>query len=407
MTSTSTVLDDLQARFKPLNEEITGILENAVKEKRELSPEERLKVDGLSADRATIQEQARAFKLQIEQLEATRQALEELGMTPGKRANKSALNDMAEALRLVASGESRHYDMESRVGRHERRVLGIATPAAVGDLLTPDFASILVRKLQDSSGIFKTGLTSVTTRKEKYSVPRVTANPVAVRLKAGAAIGGSDPASDRLSIDTHKYALLVQVEQEVIDFDDTDLLSYLAEASAEAISQLYGSDLTAGSGTDQPWGVATRATVGVTGAAANFLPTADELLALKYSVAEPYANKPTAAWLTRRAILGTIRSMKDTAGRYLFNPAQTVLTPDVFDGNAIFTDPNIAATAASAKTVLFGDFSGYWQINGSDIRWDRSDEYGFDKDLVTFRGILRGGGDLVRADAVKAWKAAA
>ena len=42
--------------------------------------------------------------------------------------------------------------------------------------------------------------------------------------------------------------------------------------------------------------------------------------------------------------------------------------------------------------MAFGDFSTYFvrQVNG--VRFERSDDYAFNTDLVTFRALLRGDG---------------
>ena len=66
--------------------------------------------------------------------------------------------------------------------------------------------------------------------------------------------------------------------------------------------------------------------------------------------------------------------------------------PDTLLGKPVVTDPNVAAVALSAKSVAFGDFSAYFvrQVNG--VRFERSDDYAFNTDLVTFRALLRGDG---------------
>ena len=65
-------------------------------------------------------------------------------------------------------------------------------------------------------------------------------------------------------------------------------------------------------------------------------------------------------------------------------------------------EPNIAATALSAKSVVFGDMAAYFVRIAGGVRFERSDEFAFQSDLVTFRAIVRGDGILAdQSGAVK------
>jgi HK97 family phage major capsid protein len=53
------------------------------------------------------------------------------------------------------------------------------------------------------------------------------------------------------------------------------------------------------------------------------------------------------------------------------------------------------ATALGARSVLFGDFSRYFVRLAGGIRFERSDEYAFNADLITYRALMRGDGALM------------
>jgi HK97 family phage major capsid protein len=55
----------------------------------------------------------------------------------------------------------------------------------------------------------------------------------------------------------------------------------------------------------------------------------------------------------------------------------------------------MAAVGTSAKSVLFGDMSQYFVRLAGGVRFERSDEFAFDSDLVTFRALMRADGALV------------
>lgn len=70
-------------------------------------------------------------------------------------------------------------------------------------------------------------------------------------------------------------------------------------------------------------------------------------------------------------------------------------------------DPSVAAPGANAKSIAFGDFSGYYIRDVGSVRFERSDDFAIGSDLVTFRAVLRTDGDLVDANSVKVGQFAA
>jgi HK97 family phage major capsid protein len=77
-------------------------------------------------------------------------------------------------------------------------------------------------------------------------------------------------------------------------------------------------------------------------------------------------------------------------------------TPDTLLGKPIRTDPFMPAMATGAKSVAFGDMSQYFVRLAGGVRFERSDDYAFNTDLVTFRALIRGDGVLVdQTGAVK------
>jgi len=58
-------------------------------------------------------------------------------------------------------------------------------------------------------------------------------------------------------------------------------------------------------------------------------------------------------------------------------------------------DPFMPAVAGSAKSVVFGDFSQYFIRMVGGVRFERSDDFAFSTDLVSFRAIIRADGNLM------------
>ena len=70
-------------------------------------------------------------------------------------------------------------------------------------------------------------------------------------------------------------------------------------------------------------------------------------------------------------------------------------SPDLLLGKPLVADPFMPAIATGAKMVAFGDFAQFWVRMVGGVRFERSDDYAFNTDVVTFRAILRGDGILV------------
>jgi HK97 family phage major capsid protein len=76
-------------------------------------------------------------------------------------------------------------------------------------------------------------------------------------------------------------------------------------------------------------------------------------------------------------------------------------TPDRILGVPLIENPAMAAIAASAKSVIYGHMPSYYVRTVGGIRLDRSDDFAFSSDLVTFRCTFRVDGDLPQTSHVK------
>jgi HK97 family phage major capsid protein len=96
-----------------------------------------------------------------------------------------------------------------------------------------------------------------------------------------------------------------------------------------------------------------------------------------------------------------VRKLKSADGVYAWQPAVTAGAPDLILGKPVVTDTNVADPAASAKSVLFGDWSSLVVRLAGGFRFERSDEFAFGDDLVTYRALVRHGSVSIDANALK------
>jgi HK97 family phage major capsid protein len=198
-----------------------------------------------------------------------------------------------------------------------------------------------------------------------------------------------------MTLDAFKYGQLLQYSFELAQDTGVDLLGFAARDFGRALGRVTDTAYVLGTGSNQPQGIMTVAGTGVTSAGTGVagVPTFDELISLVYSINEEY--RLNAQWLFRDATAAAIRKLKDNDGQYLWQPSQQVGTPDRLLGFEVVTDPNVAATGVNANSVAFGDFSTFYIRDVGAVRIERSDDFAFANDLVTWRGVLRTDSDLI------------
>lgn len=305
-----------------------------------------------------------------------------------------------DAMRSWLKGEgSKKFEARSErpMGTEDFRALSKLTAGAGANTVKTSFYDKLMAHLIEVSGILSAGPTVLnTTSGEQIQIPKTTAHSSAALTAEAGTISASDPAFGQVPLDAYKYALLLQVSSELITDTSVDLEGYLSMQAGRALGNAFGTHAITGTGSSQPNGVVTAATLGVTGSTAvSGVFTFDNLIDLYHSVIGPYRSSPSCGWLMRDSTVATARKIKDTTGQYLWQPGLVPGAPDSILGKPLLTDPNVAATGLSAKSVLFGDFSQYFVRFVNGIRFERSDDYAFNSDLITYRAILRADSDLI------------
>ncbi len=404
-------------------EEAKRLADRIADEKRDFTAEEDRIWARLNADIDAIDERLKAESDRTARDRASMETFEQLRGQPVEGRVASAENAvLADEFRHRIRTNSRepiaiHWD-GARSGYQpglERRDL---TTGSGGGMTGTTFYNQLVRHMVDGSSILAAGATLITTDTgEELAVPKTTAMSSAAIVAEAATIGESDPTLGSVTLGAYKYGFMVQVSAELANDASFDLLGYLAQQSGEAIANGAGADFMAGNGTGKPNGLVGASSAGVTGATgATGAFTAENIIDLYHSLAEPYARSSAAAWLMKNSTLGAVRKLRDDSGAsagtggFLFDitPPPGTGAVGTLLGRPVYVDPNVPAVGLSAKSVLFGDISRYWVRQVRTLRFERSDDFAFDKDLISFRALWRADGDLIdTTGSVKAFQGGA
>lgn len=393
----SSTIKALQERRQNIWEQTKALLDAAEARGEELSGEEEASYQALNADLDRIDARAKQYLEAEQRNQDAKEAFDKLLAKPSEVRQQPQEQDSE--LRRWARGEMRSIEVPA-----EKRDLVKSTATAGGNTVPTTFYGQLMGHLIEVSGVMMAGPTVLNTASgETIEVPVTTAHSSAALTAEAAALTESDPAFAKRTLGAYKYGVLLQASSELLADTGVDLEGYLAMQAGRALGNAFGVHAITGDGSSKPTGIVTSASAGVTGGTGVVGAfTADNLIDLYYSVISPYRNSTSCGWLMRDATLGAARKLKDQQGQYLWQPSIQVGAPDTLLGKPVHTDPNVAAVALGAKSVLFGDFSQYFVRMAGGVRFERSEDYAFNSDLTTFRAIIRADGLLIdQTGAVK------
>jgi HK97 family phage major capsid protein len=391
------------------------ITSKAHAEERELTGEERESLDRIFADMD-------AKKAEIDSLTARAQSEREADVAREAYAEfvrPEPAAPVVDAVDAFLRGESgaRYIDVDLRqVASHKRAIRAGAgvrelrdltkTAAAGGNTVPTAFAAQLYDFLEVYSGMRNTNATIITTSGgENLEFPTVAAHGTAAVVLEGSAIAEADPAFDKMTLGAFKYGVLTQISNELLQDSGVDIVGFVAQDMGRSLGRVTDTAYVTGAGgANAPQGVMTAIGTGKTGGTAQAgVASIQDLTELVYSVNSEYRARG-AQFLMRDETAGKIRNLVNTSGDFLWQPSVQAGQPDRLLGFPVITDPNVAAAATNANSVAFGDFSGFYIRDVGGVRIERSDDFAFSTDLVTWRAVLRTDSDLIDANAIKLYR---
>jgi HK97 family phage major capsid protein len=434
----SAVATQLHEQVQRTWHEIEQITLKASDERRNFNPDEQAKYDALHAELDSSDKRLREVIEAEKRSAETSAAFEALGNrtpTPGIPQQGGEGGFLTEARSFVSEG---HIDVTtgkrkslevpsvtSRImqklstGRPmtptEVRILTDGyignVPNTSGGIVPIDFYDQLLSYLIEVSGVMQTGPTVLNTvGGEPIQMPIVnqhtgqtnTYSQVTVSAAQGGVLPSADPVFAQKTLTANKFGIMIQVSRELIDDSGVNLLGYLAMSAGRALGNFLGNELVnGGSGISNNILAAPVAITGPSSASAAGTglveggPSYANLVDMEYSVIAPYRQSRSCYWLAADKTLGVLRKITDTVGRPIWEPSTVLGAPDLLLGKPIVADPFMPAVGTGLKSIVFGDFSQYFIRMVGGVRFERSDDFAFSTDLVSFRAIIRADGNLM------------
>ena len=369
-----------------------ALLDTAAEAKRDLTAEEES-----SYKKMNDELNERAARIDALKADAEREAKIEAAtrdivsqVRPETRAPKGD----EEVLRAMGRGELRGYTFETRD----------VVKTSTGSPVPTSFFNQVIEQARLVGPMLDTSTVLRTAGGENLQIPSQAGWSTAAITGEGTAISESDPTFNSfITLGAYKYSFLLQLSRELIEDSGVDILGFIATQTGNAIGYAVNAALTTGTGSSQPNGIVTAAASAVTGTTSGPTFSADDLVTLAYSLDGAARRLPGVGWMMNTASLGAVRKLKDNGGRYIFEPS-------LADGNdrvlnyPVFENPAMASNASATKSVIFGHLPSYYVRMAGGLRLDRSDDYAFNTDLVTFRATMRVDGNLPQTSHVKFYK---
>ncbi|MCW7379456.1 phage major capsid protein [Escherichia coli] len=371
---------ELRQKKTAIKNQMRDMLENAEKENRSLNDAEGAKFDELRT-------KAESLDKDISRLEAI---ADEERSKPGK---SSQTTDPAELRNYILTGET--------------RALSTGVPADGGYTVIPELNTEIMRMLADES-----------TMRRICTVKKISSNEFKQLVSAGGATVNhgeegkareqtSTPQINEVSIKLYPVYAYPRTTQEIVDFSDVDILSWLTGEIGDTFTETEESDLVVGDGDKKAKGFLSvpRAekndkerdfgTLQVIKPSESLAWTsADPLIDLKFALRKKY--RKNAVWVVNSTTAAKLQKVKNANGDYIWRDRLQAGDPDTLLGLPVeyleFMPDNV---------IALGDFKrGYYIVDhetGVRTRPDNLTEPGFIK-IFTQKYL---GGGVVDSNAIK------
>jgi HK97 family phage major capsid protein len=340
-------------------------------------------------------------------------------MSKQVRATLDQLGYDAEALKR-ASNVFKVYDKWMRQGEQAvtaeewaiiRNTLSVGTNSQGGFTVQTDVAAVLIDYLKDYSGMRQVAEIFTTSQGNPLNFP--TSDGTA---ETGELIGenvtatGLDPSFGVVSIPVYKYSSkIIAVPFELLQDSQIDMEAFLRKRIQTRLGRIQNTHFTVGTGSGQPNGLVTAASVGKTGTTGQTLTVIyDDLVDLIDSVDVAYQGQQ-CKFMFAQSLRKVVRKIKDTQGRPIWMPSYEAGISQSFADNllgyGVQINNDMPVAGANNKSISFGDHSYYKIRQVMEVMLFRFMDSAYVKlGQIGFLAWMRAGGNLVDTNAVKLYQ---
>lgn len=398
------------AKIKALREERAKLVADAqaILKQEKMSPEDEKKFDALMAE-------ADAKKAEIDRHERAQAAERELGHRVEQRAGRDGVSlsaaretderEVAVFNQWLRGGmEALAADERSIMMRRQntdpgiRAAQSVGTTTAGGFLVPQSFSDRLEVALKFFGGMLNEGEVLETGNGADMPWPTVNdTTQTGALLAENTTIAAQDVTFSSVTLKSYMYtSKLIAVSLQLMQDSFVSVDNVVADLAGQRLGRILNAHFTTGTGTAQPNGVVTAAAsgkVGTTGQTTSVI--YDDLVDLIYSVDQAY--RAGSKFMANDSSLKVVMKLKDSQNRPLWQPSVQAGQPDLLMGYPVVVNNDVAAMAANAKSILFGDFTKYKIRRVQGVTLLRLNERYADNLQVGFFAFTRADGNLIDA----------
>jgi len=292
-----------------------------------------------------------------------------------------------------------------------RNAMSTTTSSEGGYTVPSEVAAMVVDALKAFGGMRKVAQIISTQGGNALNYPTSDGTSEVGEIVAeNAAATGADITFGTVAVNPYKYSSKkIALPWELVADSAIDVVAFVANRLTTRLARITNTHYTTGDGSSKPYGVMARAATGKTGTTGQTTSVIyDDLIDLIHSVNSAYRARG-ARFMLADSSLKVLRKIKDTTGRPIWTPGDDESisggAPATICGYSYVVNDDVAAMAANAKSIAFGDFSQFVirDVDGVIIR--RFDDSAFALNgQVGFCGWMRTGSNLLDTAAVKVYQ---
>lgn len=390
----------LQERRTAIWNDSKALLDNAERQKRNLTPAEETRYQSNNADLDACRDQITKYTDKSNENRSIDKTLSDLAGQPDTRNATSTFGNRGENRWLPTLSEYRGWkaDQESRAVNTAGAFIPVEYAGRFFDVLRKRIAIMnadpIVIDIEDAASI---------------KVPSVTADATVGQYAEAALITESDPTLASITITPQKIAAFTLIDREAVESSNPKLLSVVENALMKAFAVQLDSQLINGNGTTpnllgllNQSGTTAGPSQGTNGASLTFGALADTLTAYEN------ANNDTesAVWIMNTRTWGSARKLVASgSGQPIIslNPTDGV-TPMLWGHKVLFSNnipiTQVQGSANNASSIILADFSQVVIGVARHVELQMSLDYAFQNDQVALRVTGRYGLGLPQPSAV-------
>lgn len=302
----------------------------------------------------------------------------------------------------------RHGERALTAEEHQllRNTTSTTTPAEGGYTVQSDVASELIDMLKDYRGMRDVAQQITTSDGAPLSYPTSDGTSETGEIVAeNTSAADADPTFGTVAVNTFKFGSKVfTLPIELIQDSSVDIIALVNKRARDRIGRIQNSSFTVGNNSGAPNGLITGSTVRKTGASGQVASIIyDDLVDLIDSIDIAYDNG-NLKFMFSQAMRKVVRKIKDTAGRPIWTPSYEAGIAGGFSdqllGYDVVINNAVAAPAASAKSLVFGDLSKYLIRDAMMLTLFRFEDSAYlKKGQIGFLAWARAGGNLLDTGA--------